>query len=209
MALRCDRTAARPRSDGVSHRRSGRRLPDLRRHRIPACTGSLEHRRKPNDLCLAALFDCDAGKASTFQRRTPPNQHFIEITIPNGVTYEMLNPAHLPGWDDISREASRAYDDAWQTSRRSLLLLVPSVVARMARNVLINPEHAEFPRITHSLHQPVWWDRRLFGTAAWRLCRGPAYRPDIEAETPRWRGYRRWHVIRAVTFVKPSASGLR
>ena len=96
----------------------------------------------------------------------PPNQHFIEITIPNGVTYEMLNPAHLPGWDDISREASRAYGDAWQTSRRSLLLLVPSVVARMELNVLINPEHAEFPRITHSLHQPVWWDRRLFGTAA-------------------------------------------
>ena len=51
----------------------------------------------------------------------PPNQHFIEITIPNGVTYEMLNPAHLPGWDDMSREASRGYGDAWQTSRRSLL----------------------------------------------------------------------------------------
>ena len=78
----------------------------------------------------------------------------------------MLNPAHLPGWDDMSREASRGYGDAWQTSRRSLLLLVPSVVARMELNVLINPEHAEFPRITHSLHQPVWWDRRLFGTAA-------------------------------------------
>ena len=85
----------------------------------------------------------------------PPNQHFIEITIPNGVTYEMLNPAHLPGWDDISREASRAYGDAWQLSRRSLLLLVPSVVARMELNVLISQEH-----------QPVWWDRRLFGTAA-------------------------------------------
>jgi RES domain-containing protein len=96
----------------------------------------------------------------------PPNQHFIEITIPNGVTYEMLNPAHLPGWDDISRAVSRAYGDAWQTSHRSLLLLVPSVVARMELNVLINPEHAEFARMTHSLHQPVWWDRRLFGTAA-------------------------------------------
>jgi RES domain-containing protein len=96
----------------------------------------------------------------------PPNQHFIEITIPNGVTYEMLNPAHLPGWDDMSREASRGYGDAWQTSRRSLLLLVPSVVARMELNVLINPEHAEFPRITNSLHQPVWWDRRLLGATA-------------------------------------------
>ena len=96
----------------------------------------------------------------------PPNQHFIEITISNGATYEMLNPAHLPGWDDISRAASRAYGDAWQLSRRSLLLLVPNVVARMELNVLINPEHAEFPRITHSLHQPVWWDRRLFGATA-------------------------------------------
>lgn len=96
----------------------------------------------------------------------PPNQHFIEITIPNGLTYEMLNPASLPGWDGMSSEVSRAYGEAWQSSRRSLLLLVPSVVARMELNVLINPEHPEFPRITHSLHQPVWWDRRLFGHAA-------------------------------------------
>jgi len=80
------------------------------------------------------------------------------------VTYEMLNPAHLPGWDDMSRAASRGYGEAWQMSRRSLLLLVPSIVARMELNVLINPEHAEFPRITYGLHQPVWWDSRLFSS---------------------------------------------
>ena len=96
-------------------------------------------------------------------KRLPANQHFIEITIPNGVSYEMLNIAHLPGWDASKPMVSRAYGEAWQTSRRSLLLLVPSIVARMELNVLINPEHAEFPRVTHSLHQPVWWDRRLFG----------------------------------------------
>lgn len=98
--------------------------------------------------------------------RFPANQHFIQITIPNGLTYEMLNPAHIPGWDAPRFPSSQAYGEAWQTSRRSLLLLVPSIVARMELNVLINPEHAEFPRITHSLHQPVWWDRRLFGAAA-------------------------------------------
>jgi RES domain-containing protein len=96
----------------------------------------------------------------------PPNQHFIEITIPNGVAYEFLNPAQLPGWDDASRSSSQTYGEDWQTARRSLVLLVPSVVARMELNVLINPEHPEFPRLTHSLHQPVWWDRRLFGAAA-------------------------------------------
>lgn len=96
-------------------------------------------------------------------RRLPANQHFIQITIPTGISYELLNPAHLPGWDEAKPGVSRAYGEAWQTSRRSLLLLVPSIVARMELNVLINPEHGEFPRITHSLHQPVWWDRRLFG----------------------------------------------
>lgn len=102
--------------------------------------------------------------------RFPANQHFIQITIPNGVSYEMLSTAHLPGWDTPRSPPSQAYGEAWQTARRSLLLLVlvlvPSVVARMELNVLINPEHAEFPRITHSLHQPVRWDRRLFGRAA-------------------------------------------
>lgn len=39
---------------------------------------------------------------------------------------------------------------------------MPSVVARMDKNILINPEHPEFGRITVSLHQPVWWDERLF-----------------------------------------------
>ena len=97
--------------------------------------------------------------------RFPDNQHFIQITIPNGASYELLNPEHLPGWDANRAGVSQVYGEAWQISRRSLLLLVPSVVARMELNALINPQHAEFPRITHSLHQPVWWDRRLFGSA--------------------------------------------
>lgn len=92
----------------------------------------------------------------------PPNQHFVEITISNGVTYETVTPAHLSGWDHISCVASRAYGESWQQSKRSLLLLVPSVVARMETNILINAEHAEFPQITHGLHEPVWWDQRLF-----------------------------------------------
>jgi RES domain-containing protein len=40
---------------------------------------------------------------------------------------------------------------------------VPSVVARFDRNVLINPAHPEFRHIAATLHEPVFWDRRLFG----------------------------------------------
>jgi len=92
----------------------------------------------------------------------PPNQHFIKITIPSGVTYEELNPAHLPGWADDGRKSSRQFGAKWHKERRSLLLFVPSVVAREDFNILINPEHDEFTKITYSRAKPVWWDGRLF-----------------------------------------------
>jgi RES domain-containing protein len=95
----------------------------------------------------------------------PPNQHFIEITISNGVGFEDLTPAHLPGWDDPSCAASRAFGERWQHEKRSLLLFVPSVVARMEMNILINPDHPAFRRVTASRHQKIWWDMRLFVSA--------------------------------------------
>ena len=101
----------------------------------------------------------------------PPNQHFIEITIPNGIAYETVEAAQLPGWDAPAGHAAKAYGAAWQRSKRSLLLIVPSVVARMEHNFLLNPEHPEFPRVTHGLHRPVWWDSRLFPPAAASIAR--------------------------------------
>ena len=93
----------------------------------------------------------------------PPNQHYIEITIPNGVSYEVLNTARLPGWDDPAAGASRLFGDLWRQSGRSAVLIVPSIVARIENNILINPDHPDARAITHSLHQPVWWDTRLYG----------------------------------------------
>lgn len=94
--------------------------------------------------------------------KMPPNQHYVAVTVPSGVTYEVFNPALCPGWDSGSCTASRRYGHDWQMNRRSLILIVPSVVARPENNVLINKEHPEFPKIATSLHQPVFWDSRLF-----------------------------------------------
>ncbi|PZQ12411.1 MAG: hypothetical protein DI565_16450 [Ancylobacter novellus] len=93
----------------------------------------------------------------------PPNQHFIEITIDRGASYEMFSPPNLAGWDDFPPVVSKAYGETWFQDKRSLLLIVPSVVARQEQNVLINPTHSEFPLARASLHQPVHWDKRLFG----------------------------------------------
>jgi RES domain-containing protein len=98
--------------------------------------------------------------------RMPPNQHWIEITIPPGVTYEVFSTAHHPGWEAEDCAVSKAYGEAWQRSTCSLLLIVPSVVARMEHNLLVNPSHPEVRQVAHGLHQPIWWDRRLFASEA-------------------------------------------
>lgn len=96
----------------------------------------------------------------------PSNQHFVEITIPNGTSYVMAGPTNVPGWDDAACTASKTFGETWQQAKRSLLLIVPSIIARMEDNFLINPEHPEFPQVTHGLHRPVWWDARLFSRPA-------------------------------------------
>lgn len=92
----------------------------------------------------------------------PPNQHYIAITVPNGASYEMLDTAALPDWYAEAAISSKAYGDDWQKKKRSLILIAPSVVARIEMNILINPEHPEFRQVGTTLHQPVWWDKRLF-----------------------------------------------
>jgi RES domain-containing protein len=93
----------------------------------------------------------------------PPDQHYIQITIDAGVSYETFAGEGHPGWDAQDPRVARAFGERWALERRSAILLVPSVVARIENNVLINPAHPEFARVRASLHRPVWWDARLFG----------------------------------------------
>ncbi len=91
----------------------------------------------------------------------PPNQHFVEITIPHGVSYEVVTKDSLPGW--INPNVARQLGSRWLAERRSAILLVPSVVAHMQRyNILINPLHPDARRIAPGLETPVVWDARLF-----------------------------------------------
>lgn len=95
--------------------------------------------------------------------RVPKTHVSIEITVPNDVAVEWLDAASLPdGWDDFDLRVARASGDAWLRSQRSAVLIVPSVVARREGNVLLNPQHPDFRRITAGAPEPVVWDVRLF-----------------------------------------------
>jgi RES domain-containing protein len=91
-------------------------------------------------------------------------RHFvsIEIDIPDDVSREEVELTRLPAWDGEDLRASRAYGDEWYDRLRSAVLIVPSVVTRHERNMMINPRHADFARITATEPEPVIWDERLF-----------------------------------------------
>lgn len=55
----------------------------------------------------------------------PPNQHFIEIHIPAGTSFEVVTPDSIPGWDDAGGEAARLFGRAWYAEGRSALLQDP------------------------------------------------------------------------------------
>jgi RES domain-containing protein len=93
----------------------------------------------------------------------PANQHFIEITIPNGVSYEIFQTAEHPGWDSRNETICKSFGRQWYEEKRSALLIVPSIPARLERNFLVNPAHPDARAITHTLPAPVWWDERLYG----------------------------------------------
>ena len=92
----------------------------------------------------------------------PPNQHFIDIHIPAGTSYEVVTPDALPGWAAADGMAARAFGRRWFEEGRSAVLIVPSVAARMERNLVFNAAHPGFAAIRPGLETPVRWDARLF-----------------------------------------------
>ena len=68
-----------------------------------------------------------------------------------------------PGWDSRNETICKSFGRQWYEEKRSALLIVPSIPARLERNFLVNPTHPDARGITHTLPAPVWWDERLYG----------------------------------------------
>lgn len=95
--------------------------------------------------------------------RVPKTHAAIEITIAHDIPVERQDETSLPlGWDRSDLRVSRAFGDAWIRERRTAVLIVTSVVARREENVLLNPRHPDFNRISAGQAEPVIWDARLF-----------------------------------------------
>jgi len=95
--------------------------------------------------------------------KVPRTQAWIEIDIPIEISLEGIEPAELPGWDSEGSPEARGFGDIWHEQRRSLILVVPSVVTLgIGRNILINQDHPRFRSLKATPPRAVRWDARLF-----------------------------------------------
>lgn len=88
----------------------------------------------------------------------------LKLTLPEGENlYQFANFDALPsGWDAIPGSAAAiVFGDAFLTGGTRLGLIVPSAVMPEARNMVINPHHPEFSKISMEIIRPFLFDQRL------------------------------------------------
>jgi RES domain-containing protein len=143
------------------------RVADMR-HPIFDGTGALLYGARWNSPGRRIIYAAETYAGALLEvlvhasGRLPRSHSYIEIEIPAGLSIEELTESDVPRWDAPSFEAARAAGDRWYDERRTPVLLVPSVVTRLERNVLINQEHPDFSRIRAGRPVPVHWDARLW-----------------------------------------------
>jgi RES domain-containing protein len=144
------------------------RIADAR-HPIFDGTGAMLHGARWNSPGRRIIYAAETYAGALLEMlvhssgRVPRGLAFVEIEIPARLAIEEITAASVPNWDGPSFESAQAFGDRWYDERRSPVLMVPSVVTHVERNVLINQEHPDFHRIRASQAQPVRWDARLWG----------------------------------------------
>lgn len=77
----------------------------------------------------------------------PASIPFSEIDVPDDVSYDEIVENSLPADWRTNEAVTQALGDAWLDGLSSAVLFVPSALTP-ARNVLLNPGHADAARIT-------------------------------------------------------------
>jgi RES domain-containing protein len=87
--------------------------------------------------------------------------------VPNDLRREKIDLNDLPpNWRAAAAPPALArFGDGFVTRGEHCVLLVPSVLAPAENNLLINPAHPEFAKITIDPLQPLLYDPRMFRTS--------------------------------------------
>ena len=87
----------------------------------------------------------------------------IEGEIPETLEIGELDPTLLPKtWYATRDESLRRFGDEWVRAGKTLALILPSAAIRGERNLLLNPAHADFSKVTLKEPRVFEFDVRMF-----------------------------------------------
>jgi len=145
----------------------GFRIADMR-HAVFDGTGAMRHGARWNSPGRRVIYAAETYAGALLEilvhasGSVPRSQGYVEIEIPPDLPVEAIAPEDVPRWDSPTFESARKFGHQWYDERRTCVLMVPSVVTLVERNILINEEHRDFRRIRASQPIPVRWDDRLW-----------------------------------------------
>ena len=139
-----------------------------RRHRAAAdYQGSLIQPNRWNPAGVPVLYCSSALSLACLEVLV----HLAPDEIPPDYVYSSAELKSVPEAADFQgdladQDATRRYGHSWAISRRSLALLVPSVVIPVEFNVLLNPIHPAYAEVLWNASRAFPFDRRLLRRAS-------------------------------------------
>lgn len=100
---------------------------------------------------------------NTSTPRIPSDMVYAPIDVPDDVRLDVLDITALPrDWfRSPAPPACRLVGDSWVKRRETVGLIVPSAVARIETNALLNPAHQDFARLVIGTIDVMTIDDRL------------------------------------------------
>lgn len=94
----------------------------------------------------------------------PDDYCMLTIEIPDEIKVKRLSEADLPpDWKEFPHPAStQSIGRDFVTENEYCVLMIPSVVTQGDFNVLINPNHIDFPKISIKSIEKFLFDKRIF-----------------------------------------------
>jgi RES domain-containing protein len=95
--------------------------------------------------------------------KLPPGMMYATADVPDDLARERIAIAALPADWDVAPAPPilQSLGDAWIAARRTVALMVPSAVAKIEENALLNPQHPAYAKIAFGAPQMLSIDERL------------------------------------------------
>jgi RES domain-containing protein len=134
------------------------------------CAGTARYGGRWNPIGVPALYAsasiglCALEKFVHIGPAPAPQLMLVAVDVPNHTSFFRPAENQLPsGWANLpASAAAQLFGAAWLSGKTELGMFVPSVLVPEESNLVINPGHTDFSRVTLTVIRPFSFDLRMF-----------------------------------------------